>query len=636
MQIDLLSGRRLRFELQLKDAESIPGAIARGVRGHVLVRTAPVLDAAGVRMRHAGYSQLASFEEVERLAYVIRCDPETLAMHIGERIKPLDGSRSSEVRFGDRVTPRIFIELHRRRIGPQSLIADDYHRLDWLNVVLPYCPESLERLVDRCSHCGSALGWHYSWGIGVCEYCRRVVLPSSEPQLPASLAEDYRLFAKMTSPMSCRNLEAYAQLPPSLQDVRLDDLVRMAQLFGGLVQESPVGAANRREFVALPASIRASVAARGAAILRSWPEGFQKWLSSRWDELQGDQDGVQRLRQLIIRSVDRNQESAALVDIVEQALPHIRKHAAHGLVGDRRYYLYAEVQKKLFLNTRHMDKLRHWEKIKYRRLNNSAHVKGQFDADQIEELEPFFQSAVKAASCAFELKLPHYAIEQLVCCGELAIEDHPAFVFVKAADRLRGCSKVELVQRLRKKRHDGDIPEEAVSLSVASKRIGGRLKPWGSIFKAMTSGHLGFWMKGDDPTMRSIFVLPRDMAIFDRVVDGPRPDSAATAAINQADAAEILNVKTKPLVAMAAGLGIVFEKDGFALAAVRSSVLEAAAGVAFDTEISWHLGVRHGMVEGILVSHGLARRKDGWCRSQLIEAGFLPPIPLMAMPAANP
>lgn len=200
MQHDLLSGRRLRFDLDMMDDESIPGAIARGVHSHVLVRTRPVLEAAGVELKHAGYSQLATPDELERLAYVVRCSPSRMSANAGERFVPREATRVSDVRFGRHLVPRAYLELNQRRISPLSLEERDHHRLAWMNLLLPYCPESLEQLTSACALCNAKLGWHYAKGIGFCEHCGREVARSAEPPLEDELADDYRLFARLSSP----------------------------------------------------------------------------------------------------------------------------------------------------------------------------------------------------------------------------------------------------------------------------------------------------------------------------------------------------------------------------------------------------------------------------------------------------
>ncbi len=85
MESNLLTGQRLRFEMQMDLRESIPGRIARGGNENVLLWTRPVLEAAGVNLRYLGFSQLAAPDELERLAFVARCGVGELLANVGAR-----------------------------------------------------------------------------------------------------------------------------------------------------------------------------------------------------------------------------------------------------------------------------------------------------------------------------------------------------------------------------------------------------------------------------------------------------------------------------------------------------------------------------------------------------------------------
>ena len=225
---DAADGRRLRFDIDVQEGESIAGAIARGVREHVLVRTAPVLAAAGVDLKHIGLSQLATHAELRRLAFAARCDAALLIARAGQRIVPEGGGRSMDARFGRLVMPWAHLELDRRRIGPSTLQARPFHRLSWMNLLLPYCPESLERLVDQCPRCDGALGWRRAVGIGHCDQCWTEIPPSDAPGLPDAPAGDYRLFALLSSPDPDGVERAMRLLPEALSDVPPGALVRLA------------------------------------------------------------------------------------------------------------------------------------------------------------------------------------------------------------------------------------------------------------------------------------------------------------------------------------------------------------------------------------------------------------------------
>src|SRR3546814_15918621 len=90
--------------------------------------------------------------------------------------------------FRSAVVYREDILLDRRRISPLTLQTSEHHRAAWLLGLLPYCPLSLERLVDECPNCpGKKLGWRRSWGIanssGAANSCTRRAQPPLYPNI---------------------------------------------------------------------------------------------------------------------------------------------------------------------------------------------------------------------------------------------------------------------------------------------------------------------------------------------------------------------------------------------------------------------------------------------------------------------
>ena len=628
-----LSGRRLRFPLEVGDGESIPGAIARGVRLHVLVRTAPVLAAAGVNIRHLGFSQIATPEELERLAFVARCPANALVERAGDRLIDRADEKSCDAQFGRLIIPRAYLEFNRRRIGPATLAAEAYHRASWMNLLLPYCPESLEALVDRCNHCDTPLGWFHSHGIGHCDRCTLEIGPSFEGALPEGLAEDYRLFALLSSPDARGVEEACASMPATLADVSPGSLVRLALLVGGLMQPTYVPTAARHAVTKLPAPTLAAVVATGTAELRSWPHGFRSWVAAQSRDLRDSPAALETLRARMKRLADRKLEAEDLVHTVTAAMPDLHRHAAHGFAVDRPYYLYKPVQRMLGLSSPKMNVLKKWPGINFLKLNTGAKEQGQFDVDQIDSLMPVFRDTVALSACAEALRLPHYAIEQLCATNVLEWENHSVLLATATTAKVRGVSLRRLLAELAAKARGVDDrhekrPADLVTLASASRRIGGRFKPWASIIDALRMGHIEFWTDGRAPTTTSIYVRAIDLARFDVVVDANAPAGFAIAAtVSQRDAAEILNIAPKYMPELSDHLGFPFLRKGLMLVAASTTVIAAAARVVWNAEIALHMCVHHRSVEDVLSTRGINAFPSGWPRERLILEGILPPAP---------
>ncbi|BCA58122.1 hypothetical protein HMP06_0891 [Sphingomonas sp. HMP6] len=628
-----MSGRRLRFPLEVGARESIPGVVARGVRQHVLVRTAPVLEAAGVDIRHLGLSQIATPEELERLAFVARCPANELVRRAGVRLVERGDEKSYDAAFGRLIIPRAYLEFNRRRIGPGTLAGEGYHRASWMNLLVPYCPESLERLVDRCDHCDTPLGWFHSHGIGYCDRCALQVGPSTEAPLPEPLADDYRLFASLSSP-DTRGVEAACMLmPATLDDISPGSLVRLALLLGGLMQPTYVPTLSRHGVTRLPTPTLAAVVTTGTAALRSWPDGFRTWVTRQAEELSDSPADLETLRARMKRLADRNAEAEDVVRTVTDAMPDLHRHAAHGFAVNHPYYLYKPVQNMLGLSSPSMDVLKKWSGIIFRKLNTGRKEQGQFDVAQIDALVPVFRDSLRVGGCAESMALPHYAVEQLCAAGLLEWENHPVLLGTATTMKVRGVSLRRLAAELAGKARGVDDSTEAwpadlVSLASASRRIGGRLKPWASIIGALCAGSVPFWMDGRVPTTTSIQVRAKDLARFDAVVDADAPPGFAVAhAVSQRDAAEILNIAPKYMPELGLALDFPFLRKGQMLVAERAAVVAAVARVAWSAEIALHMGLHHRSVEDELSARGINALPSGWPRERLILEGILPHAP---------
>lgn len=275
-----------------------------------------------------------------------------------------------------------------------------------------------------------------------------------------------------------------------------------------------------------------------------------------------------------------------------------------------------------------MKRLKSWTGLKFQRLNTAAKEQGQFDPEQIDALVPVFRDSEAMSACAWGLSLPLYAIGQLCAAGILAMEDHPALLLTQSNHKLRGASIRHLAAELRGQVRQDEMPQDCVSITIASRRIGGRLKPWASIVDALRNGGVPFWAKGKDAKIASFRIRPNDLARFQSVLDAEAPACLTIGAtVSQSDAAEILNITPKYLPALAGDLGLEFERVGLGLYAPRHAVLTAAAAVAWNAEVAAYEGVDHRAVDGILAARGVSPLRTGWCRARLIKEGILPPLP---------
>lgn len=465
----------------------------------------------------------------------------------------------------------------------------------------------------------------------MCEYCGLEVSPTESPALSEHYADDYRVFAKLSSFDGGEVADAMATLPAVLKNTEPPDLVRLALVTGGLKLGLLAGMTSRKKVITLAADDLAKVASTGISFLRSWPIGFQNWVEAEANRLRENTTALNEFRARL-RSVIRGRETAAVAELMTKALPELRRHPVHGFAKFERYYLGTDVHRKLGVTNDEFKLLRRAIGDAYQRSPTTTpnFLKGQFDADRIDRLVPSFRGSIAFNSCASNLKLPVYAVAQ--CCrpGLLDQEDCPVFATVRSNEFIRSGSLAALTEYLFDRRQKTARPAQTVQLMIAARRIGGRLKPWGSILESLQSGKMAYWIEGENVTLRTIYIWPADMRKFLHVVDRPYADSASMTnfTVSQLDAAEILNIQPAQLASEATALGIQFRKSGRGFAASLTEVLSVASIVAWSAEIAWHLGTTSRDVEEMLHHENISRLHTGWSRRKLISAEILPELPI--------
>lgn len=611
--------RRARFPIELDVHETIPGGLARSIRLNVLERASVALSDARLPQRRIGLTQLMTADELTSLATFLRCDPEPMIRQAG-----IVGDGT--VAFGDLHLLRGDVELDRRRIAPRTLRDMPFHRHEWLIRLLPYCPVSLERLVEACPECGSALTWSRCWGIGVCEWCRTPVAPSPDQGLEEAFADGYRLFSHMLSPVQQTRHDALGRLPEQLRQIVPGTLVNMAIRLGQVCRPEPIRYIRRAGITQLAPNLLADVIATGTSMLRGWPDTFIAWgtdnLASRIDDL----PGYHGIRTDIRRLGNPRFESETQASLVRDALPHeFASFARSAPVAD--FMTGLELKTVAHLRPNQLALLR--PSLEDRRLPSIRRQRSQFNPDKVLQFGAKYHESRKLTDLTFELMLPLYALEQMVCDGELDEERDELVRLARGATCVTGGALDKLVRRIRSKQSRNEKPESVVSLAAASRRIGGRQKPWSAIFRALRKGQISFWLDGDKVTSRSILVHPASLARFEgmtfRREDHPAFQFTNTCAKFEAE--EILNLAPKNLEPFIEAGHLAFRPEGRRLVTDLCDVLDLAARMVAFAELAAHTGWTYWRACDETDELGLGRIGIGWCRATLVSTRLVPVVP---------
>jgi hypothetical protein len=574
----------LRFAVTPEPGESLPGLLARATRLNVLESMSLPLENAGIRTPRPGRIPLLGETIANPLAAILGCDREDILC----RLTPyLESSLRGDVRFGDAVLSRKDLRFDRRRISPLTLSQQYWHRSDWLVALLPFCPVSGERLRDDCSECGGALGWAKSWGLCVCEHCEEIVKPSSQPMLPSALMDYYRHFCDLISADRTTRNSALAGLPKRIRNLEPKSLLDLCFRLGTACRDEPIPY-RRNEISNLPTEFLASVLTRGVQLLRSWPDDLQRWSRDRAAEVAGDatsRDGLRlRLRGLAgLKHPDQ-------ADVVRKALPHLFLSRLRSFAAPGEIMLTYETFSRLGIDSRELRSLEAAGILRPLETLGERRRRLQFPTRQVNDLASRLRGSSPAASLAWRLGLPIYAIEQLCGEGFVAPELHPGVIHLRGALQIVRTSAEEFERRLRATTQDEPPPPEAMSLAAASRRIGGRLKPWSAIVAGLLSRDIPCWRRSNDRWCRSVTVRSDDLATFETVMAESAPNVPAADTISKNDAEELLNCTIIGLRAAEDARLLRFRPSGKGLVTERAAVLDLAVRAISCAEVALRSG----------------------------------------------
>lgn len=619
---------RVRFAVDFEDDESIPGMMVRAAAEHVLHRVGLIYDAAGIECAFSGHAQLLPRTDLERIAVVVRADPDRLAANAGQRVHSTHfGATHQRAKFGDLTLIRSHLELYKRRIGPVSLQSAGHHRVAWLNNLLPYCPMSLERLVDTCGHCSETLGWLWTWGVGTCEWCETTVPASADAMLPADMATHYRLFSALVSPVEGERAAARASLPERLRGVEYATLIRLACRLGLICRDDPITKCTQHDLDQLPAETLASVVTTGASMLDDWPTSFERFVHDRADSLRNDRDSFLKWRTLLRRISVAKSQGEELSALVLEVLPDLNASVERSFAGGRRYYLPNETARNWGVDHNDVLKVVDVKAVKVVPLPGITRRRMQLDAAQVEGIGRILRSAIPINTLPGKLELPLYGVEQLIDSRLLRWERHPAVLVVREWVCVQKESFDRLLSRLGRVTRPGNAPADAISLLAASRRIGGREKPWAYIIAAILTGRLPVWGNGGPFNAKRILVRPADIAQFDGCSFTPSGRTFPfSSVISKDDLGEILNIAPKYLDALEKDFELKFEEVGRAECVAKESAIKIAVRMASSAEIGHHMGLHSRKASTAMRKRSMTEVGVGWDRTQLIALGILPEL----------
>lgn len=602
-----LGSKRLRFGYDIHPDESLVGAFGAACHDHRLRCVRSALTGGGLELSPAGGIQFVAGNDLNRVAIIMRMDADLVRAAAYVRT-------GLTVWLGDLDLPSTFIEQSRRRIAPLSLSDCGRHQAAWLNILLPYCPTSLERLVSECPTCGP-LGWRFSRGVANCDRCGEPVPASGDPPLRPELAERYRDFADLVSQNAARNRGVEQRLPEALRPFSRSALVRLALRAGALLSSEVVGRGSKLRATD-DAGRRADVVCTGMGVIADWPNSIQRYAEQRLATAGADLRLYERLRSDLRWLA--NSWSRETSDIVDLAFPSLDGRGSGVFASHDRYYSANQASSVLWCSSVQLRQLREAGAIHFEQLPSGQRIRARYLMEDVDQLRELLDASVTPSVAAAELDLPIYAIGQLVADGKLIVHDEVGLTVLRGGPQIDAASLRTLVADLRTRSASTSIASSAVPLRRAASLHPGE-KPWAAIVDGMLDGSIPFWMSEED---RVRGALVERMTILGRRLERSLPDPLRVDSLSIVDTMEILGAHFEETIAALAEAGIVVEKRGKGNGVSRAAVRDLCRRVVFTGELAARTGEVPAHTYWNLRRANLPRVGKAWSRPALVAIGL--------------
>lgn len=557
------SGRVL-FPASVDPRESLVGLLHKTASDNLHTNVGGLLEKAGYP--HARAFDLAHnrLDRLPNLALVLGVDHRIVAALAHPEIRKTRALRT--VRFLGAEIPDYDLTSRRRRISPQTLAREPFHRAVWMHRLLPFCPHSLELLLDICPICSAPLGWFRAEGLTACgsKGCDAELGEVSRPHL-AKHMEAYRRMAALVAP---QDTASTTHLESGLRKLDTGAVFELGWRLACVVTDVQ-GA--RRDADQLPPERIVETLAVADDLLLNWPKRLPDMLREGLTR-DGNVACLTRLERLrrCAAALGSRPETAALLrgtypDLVAPGHTALRSLNRSVLTG-------TEAAKAIGIRATRLARMNRSAAIGT--LSRSGEARRFFDYNEeiVVQLAAAKAGSIPINAIAERFGIALHGVEQLIAHGLLAQETHAALQAIYSQSLVTAHSVEALLAKLEtgasKRLADG------VPLRRAVKAIAGE-KPWAPIFAALVEGRIGYCLaEGGGRVMSRVYIDATSAPLlatlhFDR---GEHPQINFAKDMTLRDAGEALNLNP------------------------------ALLPIALKEELGWRAGARPGIAEVQLIA----------------------------------
>ena len=533
------SGRVL-FPPVVDPRESLVGLVLRTATDNVHSNVGTMLGRAGYP--HARAFDLAEdrLELVGDLAAVLGVRPDVLKPLVHPQVSR--GNALRTISFLGAEVPDYDVAAYRRRISPTTLGIEPFHRAVWTHALLPYCPHSLELLVDACPRCGTKLGWSRANGIDGCGDgdCGLRPIPPTTTRLGGEVAEPYRRMAALAGPGD-RAVEP-AALHGDLENMDPGAVFELGWRLACTLAPLPK---PRRHAKHLPAALIVETLVSADRIICGWPDHFHAMLMARMAEDGPKVTGATllRLRKAAAPSGAWPQINRVLrttyADLMAKGRGALRS-LDRGIVSGTTANAMLGISSGRFANLKRSPGLPPLVRTGTKRLYDDFHV------SEIKTIAEARDASMSGRTVAERLGIAFHGVEQAAALLLLETERHPALAVLDPGIRITTRSLDDLLDRIRV--GSAVEVEDGVTIRCAVKSIPGE-KPWGVIIAAMLDGRIRYRIVGPGRPFENIIVHAADVPLFRsfRFDRAAHPSFGFASDMTKRDAEEALNLTPRLL-----------------------------------------------------------------------------------------
>lgn len=430
------------------------------------------------------------------------------------------------------------IVFRRRRFGPAEVGDSPHARMLWSQKTVPCCTEHWQYLVDTCP-CGVVQRWQAADCLDRCDACNGWLATTPSESVAPALRDGLSFIIGLLDPDEKTRDGSLRQLPAGLSQWNGGMVFELALALMPVTQTGFVPQRGHEPADAVP-RYAASMAEAGE-IVRRWPGGLLDALVERVAEWAVSRPNVRYmgpgnyLAGLTSRFLPKE-----VADAIASALEPITfapgTNASDQIGMREATFLTGQEERKLAAARRSGHLIT-------RICLRANRLLPTLDRQEMEWLADFLEHRLSAGKASDRLRLPRYAIDQLVNEKLLVPVSH--LYVIAHYDRLQ-LHAAELT-RFQRRILDIAVPlgslVDPVPLHRVARGIGGGLTPWGPIFSVLLDGCIPY--ASTDASIDRILISCGDVSSVRAFHVGREHRLHGGQDLSQRDAAEVLNLLLK-------------------------------------------------------------------------------------------